>query len=145
MIEKYFLIDTNVLVHVWDNSDLSKHNVAKNFLKNLLLKGKSFVLTSQNMAELYNVLRCKSEKKVSERDAREIIEDINTNKDIRKISYNHISVQNAIELTEKYSTHFWDALIATTMLENGITQIYTENIKDFSKIPDIVAINPFEN
>ncbi len=30
------------------------------------------------------------------------------------------------------------------MLENGIDTIYTENVKDFEKIPGIRAVNPFE-
>ncbi|MBI2445074.1 hypothetical protein HYV43_01665 [Candidatus Micrarchaeota archaeon] len=33
---------------------------------------------------------------------------------------------------------------AATMLENGITTIYTENVEDFEKIPGIKAVNPFD-
>ncbi len=39
---------------------------------------------------------------------------------------------------------FWDSLLAATMKENNIFNIYTENIKDF-KVPWINAINPVEN
>ncbi len=41
-------------------------------------------------------------------------------------------------------TPFWDALIAETMLENGVSTIYTENEKDFKKMRGINAINPFK-
>jgi len=38
----------------------------------------------------------------------------------------------------------WDSLIAETALENGIVKIYTENLKDFKKIPGLKVVNPME-
>jgi len=43
-----------------------------------------------------------------------------------------------------YKVHFWDALIAATMIENNVFTIFTENTKDFKKIKGITAINPLE-
>jgi predicted nucleic acid-binding protein len=37
-------------------------------------------------------------------------------------------------MIEKYKMSFWDSLIAATMIENGILNIYTENSKDFNNM-----------
>ena len=39
---------------------------------------------------------------------------------------------------------FWDTLIVATMLEAGVSTIYTENEKDFSSFEMIKTINPFQ-
>ena len=49
----------------------------------------------------------------------------------------------AIDLTSKYHVHLWDTLIAACMKENDLTEIVTENKKDFEKIPDIEVMVPF--
>lgn len=38
--------------------------------------------------------------------------------------------------------HVFDVLLAATMLENGVKEIYTENIRDFSAFKEIRAVNP---
>jgi len=53
-------------------------------------------------------------------------------------------VVKAIELQAAYKAPFWDALIAATMLENGVKTIFTENTADFRKIPFIKAVNPLK-
>ena len=35
---------------------------------------------------------------------------------------------------------FWDVVLVATMLENEISTIYTENIKDFKKFGDLIII-----
>ena len=37
---------------------------------------------------------------------------------------------------------FWDLLIAETMKDARVSVLLTENIRDFSKVPWIKAINP---
>ena len=40
---------------------------------------------------------------------------------------------------------FWDALIAASMLDAGISSIVTENERDFRRVPGINVINPFRS
>jgi predicted nucleic acid-binding protein len=40
-------------------------------------------------------------------------------------------------------TPFWDIMIAETMKEAGVRDLYTENEKDFLEIPWIRVVNPF--
>lgn len=46
-------------------------------------------------------------------------------------------------MNRDYQTHYWDYLIASTMKENAVKEIYTENTKDFEKIPELKVVNPF--
>jgi predicted nucleic acid-binding protein len=45
-------------------------------------------------------------------------------------------------LKKRCALHFWDALLAATMNENGISTIYTEDCH-FEKVPGLTVINPF--
>ncbi len=49
----------------------------------------------------------------------------------------------AIDLVSEHEIHLWDAMIAACMKENDLTEIVTENKKDFGKIPDIKVTVPF--
>jgi len=40
--------------------------------------------------------------------------------------------------------HVHDAALVATMLANGVTRIYTANVRDFAMFEEIEAINPFE-
>ena len=50
-----------------------------------------------------------------------------------------------MRIVKKLKLHFWDALIAATMIKHGIRVIYTENVKDFAKLREIKAINPMRS
>lgn len=39
---------------------------------------------------------------------------------------------------------FWDVAIIATMLENGISILYTENLKDFKKFTNVVVIKDLQ-
>jgi predicted nucleic acid-binding protein len=89
------------------------------------------------------VLTKKIENPISFENAKTIVEGIIESENWAKIDYNSRTVRKAaITVNNDNSLHFWDALIAETMIENKITEIYTENTKDFEKIPGIRAINP---
>jgi len=51
---------------------------------------------------------------------------------------------SAIDLVANHEVPFWDSMIASCMKENEITQIVTENKKDFEKAPDIKVSSPFK-
>jgi len=50
----------------------------------------------------------------------------------------------AIDICIQYNIHYRDALLCATMKHNGITNIFTENLKDFVKVPWIAAVNPMQ-
>jgi len=137
------LIDSNILVYAFDTSDVKKYNDADSFLLSAI-ESRNAVLSVQNLAEFYvNITRAKKGVKgLTQEFAGEVVQRFTEAFPI--ISYDGKTVLDAIVLQMDCGIHFWDALLASTMLANNIRVIYTENTKDFSKVSGIKAKNPFE-
>ena len=86
----------------------------------------------------------KVENPVSIKQAKEIVEDILVSEAWVIIDRTKETLIKAMELTQGTGIHLWDTLISATMMDYGITQIITENEKDFSFIEGIKPINPFK-
>lgn len=102
-----------------------------------------YSISIQNLSEFYVVITKKIENPVPMETAKEIIGDIIEFQNWIVIIYNMHTILSAIELNTVYGVHYWDALIATTMRENKIFHIYTEDC-DFKNIPWVKVINPLE-
>ena len=63
---------------------------------------------------------------------------------VHVLNYNAQTIKSAIGISSKHGIHYWDALLAATMKENNVFSIYTENEKDFKKIPWLKTINPLD-
>ncbi|HZX34115.1 MAG TPA: PIN domain-containing protein [archaeon] len=135
------LIDSNILVYAFDEHDEEKHGKAMRFLSGKAADGNA-VVSAQNLAEFHSIVTTKLRKPIKAEASREIISGFSGT--IGTIHYNADTVVKAIELQAAYKAPFWDALIAATMLENGVKTIFTENTADFRKIPFIKAVNPLK-
>src|SRR3989344_5665856 len=133
-----FLVDSNILVYAFDSSEKEKFEKAKKFLKESMGNGNAF-LSAQNLAE-FHVNITKGKNGIRKKTSIEITEALSEQFNI--VNYNEKTVVKAIETEDEHKSHFWDSLLAATMQENGIRTIYTENTRDFKKIPWIKAINP---
>ncbi len=136
-----FLVDSNVFVYAHDADSGPKQENAAIFISKKMGEKKFFV-SAQTLGEIYAVITEKIQKPLSHIQARKIITELSEL--ASTISYSPITVVSACRICEEYKTHFWDALLAATMIENNIRIIYTENTKDFEKIKEITAINPLK-
>ncbi len=139
-IKEQYLIDSNILIYAYDKAAGHKYSKAKEII-NDCWKGKlDLAISSQNLAEFAVV----SVKKggLSFEQVKTIITLITEFDGFRKINYSSLTVISAVSLAHEHEMSFWDALIAATMKENSIFNIYTENTKDF-KVPWLNSINPF--
>jgi predicted nucleic acid-binding protein len=136
------VLDRNVLVYAYDTSNPEKHEKARQILQHIWGSGGG-VTTIQNLCEFFVVVTKKVEKPISTPEASVIVNDIIYSSQWRIYDRDHYTLIKAIELSSGPNVHFWDALIAQTMIDNGISVIVTENITDFEKIPGIKARNPF--
>ncbi len=139
--EELNLIDSNILVYAYDKSEPKKHSKAKEVLKNSWIK-KNAVLSMQNLAEFHSVITKKAKKPVSLDKSKQIILDLTGGFEILK--YSESTIVNAINNQAIYKMPFWDALIVSTMEENSIDSIITENTKDFKRVKWLKVINPFK-
>ncbi len=142
-IEPLFLVDSNVLVYAYDTTDPKKHQKAKALLEKCWQKKVKYAVSSQNLAEFFITTTKKISAPLSLEEAEKIINDIISFHAWNLVSYNEKTVLKAISYQKEFKSHFWDALIVATMVEAGITHIYTENISDFKKFKIIEAVNPF--
>lgn len=139
MTDPACLVDSNVLVYAHEPS--SPKHAAASGLVGRFIDSKSGVLSAQNLAEFCAVALEKRNNLLTREAADAAIDDFS--KHFRMISYGSTTVRDALRIRQQSGVHFYDALLAATMLENGITTIYTENTKDFERIPGIKAVNPF--
>lgn len=137
------LIDTNILVYAYDISEGAKHETAKLILKKIWEEGGGITCV-QNLMEFFVVITRKVEYPIQTEAAKTIIEDMVKSDKWIVIDRDVDTLLHAIDLTSRHNTHFWDAVIAACMQENEITDIVTENKKDFENIPDINVIFPFQ-
>jgi len=135
-----YLIDTNILVISQSIKESEEKRNSAVFILDFSLTGKYGYLSIQNYIEFVNVMK----NKLKSMDDLEIIETLNDfNSVFKLLFYFPETINKAINLSLETKVHFFDALLAQTMLDNNIHLIFTENTKDFNKIPGIRAINPF--
>ncbi len=135
------LIDTNILFYAYDTSQGEKHLKARAIVEDIFPGNEKAYVSVQNLAELFSTLVKDSKNPVKKEIAEEIINGFLLSGNWIKISYGPQTISGSMRIFEK-GFHFWDCVIAATALENLITTIYTENLKDFEKIHGIKAINP---
>jgi predicted nucleic acid-binding protein len=78
--------------------------------------------------------------------ALDIVTDIITTPNLRLILPTVSSLSTAIDLCRKYNLkrkQWYDAVLAATLLNNGVHVLYTMNEKDFLPIAELSLINPF--
>lgn len=134
------LIDTNILVYAYDSSEGKKHEVANELLKKIWQEGGG-VVCLQNLMEFFVVITRKVKTPVTISQAK--IEDFLSSENWLVIDRDDDTFLSAIDLVANHEVPFWDSMIASCMKENEITQIVTENKKDFEKAPDIKVSSPF--
>jgi predicted nucleic acid-binding protein len=126
-------IDTNILIYAFDTESAAKSEKAKKIIEDLSL-GKHIV-SAQVAGEFARVLTEKY--KITPEKVELFLADLPIH-----VHYSKNTLLNAIKFMQHH-LHFWDAVIAATMLENNIHEIYTEE-ESFNHVPGITAVNPFK-
>jgi len=144
MIDDIGLLDSNLLVYAFDISEKKKHMIAKEMLNKCFMENAKFAVSTQNLSEFFVIVTKKITSPIPPMEAAEIVKNIIKFNGFIKIEPNKECIETAMDLAIKTNTSYWDALIAATMLQNNIFTIYTENLKDFSKIKNIQIKNPFD-
>lgn len=139
------IFDTSVLVYAYNESDPDKHKRSLEITTPVFEGREEGIISNQILGELFNVLTSqKKAQHISKEIAEGLVGDFISSSNWTKINYNIETVRAAMMTARTCNIGFWDALIAQTMLENGVTTIITENEKDFKKIPSISVVNPFK-
>ncbi|NQE46603.1 hypothetical protein C5S31_11340 [ANME-1 cluster archaeon GoMg2] len=143
MSDEICLIDTNILVYAYDESEAKKHEICKRLIDECWRLKEKYSISLQNLSEFYVVITKKIENPVPMETAKGIIADIIEFQNWVVINHDARTILSAIEINMTYEVHYWDALLTATMRENNIFCIYTED-SDFKSIPWLKVINPFD-
>ncbi len=134
------LVDTNMLIYSVQKRE-QRHKKAVETIEKLVNE-KRMVISAQNLAEFSRVVREKAEPAVDHETVKEYL--FGFMKFSTVLEYSGTTVIGAVSLSKTYGIHFFDALLAATMQENGVKEILTENEKDFAKVKWMKATNPFK-
>lgn len=132
-------MDTNLLVYYFDYHENEKHERAKKIV-NSFAGSLHYFISQQNLREFASVLFEK--KKVSAMQIQNYLHIIQSMFVV--LDEKPRDVIQAVEWSEEFKTSYWDSLLAATAQRYGIRTIYTENVKDFDKIPGIHVLNPLK-
>ena len=122
-------IDTNILVYAFDTSYPRRRAVCKKIVEDIFLGKDEAVVTNQILAEFAVVVTKKIEHPLPAKKAQTIIGAIIASENWHVLDYSGSTVLKALGSKR----HFWDALIAETLKEQGIRDILTKNEEDFKK------------
>ena len=143
MSDEIGLIDTNILVYAYDESEGKKHEICKRVIDECWRLKEKYSISLQILSEFYVVITKKIENPVPVKTAKGIIAYIIEFQNWVVINYDACTILSAIGINMTHEVHYWDALLTATMRENNIFCIYTED-GDFKSIPWLKVINPFE-
>ena len=131
-------IDSNILVYAL-NKDLPEHLLCKELLINIVNGNELVSISSIVFMECFHALV--KAFKYKEIEVKKRLIAIIDSKNINVLDISTSSILFAFEIAEKYRTGGRDSIIAASLLENKIQEIYSHD-SDFDKIKLIKRVDP---
>ena len=144
MTAKPPLVDTCVLVYLFDLDQPEKRRAAREIIEGCFSGKEDLAVSIQNLAEFAVVMTEKVNSPLPRETVSRFIRDITMFSGWEVLRYDGMCIQDALSLGEDHRLHFRDALLVATMKRHGITSIYSEDAH-FLKVADIRVINPFSS
>ena len=141
------LIDTNILVFA-HNKKSPHYLKANQLLKDAVMLKFNGCVTHQNLLEFFSVITNpkRVEKPLEITKSISLVETYLNSTKITKIYPTKNTLSRTIQLSKKLElskAEIFDCYIASTMLENNVLDIYTEDVTHFEKYPGIKVTSPF--
>ena len=131
-------VDTNVLVYAHDVDDPSKHDLARDALRELWNDGTG-VLSPQVLQEFYvNVTR-----KIAMPLAKDAARLVVSTYAIWCVDVTSADVAAAFRIEDEATIGFWDALIIASASKAGAARILSEDLNAGQTIAGVLIENPF--
>lgn len=142
------LIDSNILVYA-HNADSPHYERAKRLIKDGLDEKISICCSVQNLIEFYSIITNpkRVQKPLGPPEACEVVELYFQTPEIKVLEPSINTYLRVIHLARQYKiakAQIFDALLAATMEENDVIEIFTADVEHFQTFPFVTAINPLE-
>ena len=131
-------IDSNVLVYLFEETDLEKYRLAR-VLVNHLVDDKSGCISFQVVQETLNVITGKLGAS-RQRTLRFMHETLVP---LWQIDPTPELYRRALDVQARYGFSFYDSLIIAAALEAGCTRLYSEDMQHGQRIEGLTIENPF--
>lgn len=137
-----FLVDTNVLVYVYDRSEMEKQRFAEALYDRLTLSGRG-VLSTQIMSEFFNAATRRLSEPLPLELAYRRLENYHRSWEVVNITPTIVleAARGAID----HQLSFWDALIWATAKLNQIPIVLSEDFRSGTSLEGVRFVNPFSN
>jgi predicted nucleic acid-binding protein len=148
MMDATVFLDSNILVYAINKK--SPYYTSARTIVDTVNKGELRVcLSPQVLGEFYAVITnpWKLERNLSPQEAAGVIERFLLSDAVVKVYPKKSTLKLTLELVKHYqimALKSFDAQIVATMLDNGVTTIYTVNEDDFAIFEEIKVVNPFK-
>jgi|SRR5450432_3637944 predicted nucleic acid-binding protein len=131
-------VDTNVLIYAHDVDEKSKHEIAKNVLRDLWSE-RTGVLSMQVLQEFYVNVTRKIASPLPKNAARLIVDSYS----IWCMQTTAAEIAAAFRIEDESRIGFWDALIVASAAKAGTVRILSEDLNAQQIIAGIRIENPF--
>lgn len=138
------LLDTNVLVSLFDADAPGKRAASRRIVEACFRGEAEYSVLVQNLAEFSVVVTEKVEHPMPTDEVRQFVQAVAGFDGFHVVGYGATTVNCALEVRERHRVHFWDALPAATMLEHGIGTVFSED-GHLSHVPGIAVVDPFSS
>jgi len=138
MKDKIF-VDSNLWIYLFTSDDVSKNELARNFIADNIAKGNILVISYQIINEVGAVLKRK--KNFSEDKIQFVID---TMLDLCVIQdFSREIIIKASALRDKMLVSYWDSIIIATAIESGCQSLSSEDLQNGRKIQSVTILNIF--
>ena len=134
------LIDSNVLIYMYDDAAADRQQVALQVFEQLVRQRRA-TLSTQCLTEFFNGVTRRIQNPVPVSDAVTLLNDIATATDVYSLTLD--IVRAAVSAAAAHQMSLWDALIWSVASQNGITTILTEDSQSRPVIGGVRYVNPF--
>ncbi len=134
-----FLVDTNVLVYIYDQTEPVKQALAEETCDRLTLSGQG-VISTQIMAEFFNAVTRHLADRMPPQLAYQRLENYQRSWDV--VNVTPPIVLEAARGVIDHQLSFWDALIWATAKLNQIPIVLSEDFRSGTALEGIRFVNP---
>lgn len=136
-----FFLDTNIFVYAQDPDNLEKQVTADSLIREALSSGLG-VVSYQVVQEFSNVASTKYARQINAQDLKAYLRV--TMSRLWQHTPTIDFYYRTIELLERDSLSFYDALIIQAAIDLGCNKLYSEDLQSGRKFDKLIIINPFE-
>ena len=133
------LVDTNVLVYLFDSTSPAKRKRAEAVIQEHWTAG-TLVVSTQVLQELYVVLTRKLKPRVPDEIAVAALERLAA---LPVVSPDAAMIIRAARLSQASRISFWDALLVRSAVESGCRRLLSEDLQDGWVVDGLEVVSPF--